>query len=94
MIELPICVFVELIISGEIVLLSMTSSFWLIIFPVNFPLCIVQEDPDVIEGDEEETTELTGEELLTREYLATVSADAVVSIGDLVYRFSLFVSVG
>ena len=61
---------------------------------MNFPLCIVQEDPDVIEGDEEETTELTGEELLTREYLATVSADAVVSIGDLVYRFSLFVSVG
>jgi len=48
----------------------------------------------VIEGDEEETTELTGEELLTREYLATVSVDAIVSIGDFVYRFSLFVSVG
>ena len=38
----------------------------------------LQEDPDVIEGDEEEvameTTELTGEELLTRDYLATVSS--------------------
>ena len=37
----------------------------------------LQEDPDVIEGDEEEvvmeTTELTGEELLTRDYLSTVS---------------------
>jgi len=94
MIELPICVCVKLIISGEIVLSNMISNFWLVIFPVNFPLCIVQEDPDVIEGDEEETTELTGEELLTREYLATVSVDAIVSIGDFVYRFSLFVSVG
>lgn len=72
----------------------MTSNVWLIIFPVNFPLCIVQEDPDVIEGDEDETTELTGEELLTREYLATVSADAIVSIGESVYQLSLFVSVG
>ena len=38
---------------------------------------LLQEDPDVIEGDEEEvvmeTTELTGEELLTRDYLSTVS---------------------
>lgn len=48
----------------------------------------------MIEGDEDETTELTGEELLTREYLATVSADAIVSIGDSVYQLSLFVSVG
>ena len=46
---------------------------------MTFPL---QEDPDVIEGDEEEvameTAELTGEELLTRHYLATVSSLAHV----------------
>lgn len=43
---------------------------------------LLKEDPDVIEGDEEEvameTTELTGEELLTRDYLATVSSLAHV----------------
>ena len=37
MIELPICVFVELIISGEIVLLSMTSQLLVDNFPCEFP---------------------------------------------------------
>lgn len=57
----------------------------------------LQEDPDVIEGDEEEvvmeTTELTGEELLTRDYLSTVSPlDLSIFLPYLIANVSTLVS--